>query len=559
MKRLILSVVLLITSVQFIFPQNVENDKKDEISPELKKEAVAFLRETATDINSLRSLENRISFSSETASLMWFNDEKEARAMFQSVINDFSQLLAQYNAQVVTAETAVDASEASFVAGGGKNNTARKFVKALNVRQQIATSLAENDASLAFDFLTDTALAVTSPTFRKQIEQSDVYFQTRLLNQIAEQNPETALKYGRQTLAKGVNYEHINLLKKIYAKDADKGASFGEAIIEKLKSDGVNPSSSSYFAAILSLGFENQKAIEKTPGKTPMFSEQSLRDIAELMARQILKINGLEGEEINEYLPQLEKYAPAQAAQIRQKFAAKIQPGNGRSDAVLTARTVAPPQSGIGNEQQEEQTQIMEGLQSVGAKQLSKEERQKVVGQARKITAGIKEPTERLFALSALAAQVAAADKELALQIMDEAKNSVNLQPKNYQEFLQIWLLVGGYAQVDANKAFPILEGAVFRINDTISAAVKVAEFVDTENEIVEDGEVQIGSFGSGMTRDLLRGLGTTDTTIKSLAKADFARTKALTNKFDRPEARILAKMLVLRGIFGEKREVVEE
>ncbi len=562
MKKLILSFVLLVVFAQFVFPQNVGKDKKDEISPELKKEAVAFLRETATDINSLRSLENRISFASETANLMWFNDEKEARTMFRAIINDFSQLLAQYNAQAVTAETAVDANEESFVAGGGRNNMTRKFVKALNVRQQIATSLAENDASLAFDFLTDTALAVTSPTFRKQIEQSDAYFQTRLLGQIAAQNPETALKYGRQTLAKGFNYEHINLLKKIYAKDADKGASFGEDIIQKLKSDGINPSSSSYFAEILSLGFENQKLIEKTPGKTPMFSEQSLREVADLFAQQILKINGLEGEEINEYLPQIEKFAPARAAQIRQKYAAKIQSvsngiSNGGGSIPPPPR---PPQTpgAIGQSEREQQSQMMEGLQNLNTKQLSKEERQKVVGQARKIIAGIKEPTERLFALSALAAQVAVADKELALQIMDEAKNSVNLQPKNYQEFLQIWLLVGGYAQVDADKAFPILEDAIFRINDTISAAVKVAEFIDTDNEIVEDGEVQIGSFGGGMTRDLLRGLGATDTTIKSLAKTDFARTKALTNKFDRPEARILAKMLVLRSIFGEKKQTGE-
>jgi hypothetical protein len=82
---------------------------------------------------------------------------------------------------------------------------------------------------------------------------------------------------------------------------------------------------------------------------------------------------------------------------------------------------------------------------------------------------------------------------------------------------------------------------------------------MDTSNEIIEDGEVQVGSFGGGMTRDLLRGLGAIDTTIRSLAKADFPRTKALTNKFDRPEARILAKMLVLRGIFGEKKEGTEE
>lgn len=545
-----LSTVLLVLFAQIVFPQIIAKIKKDEISPELKKEAVAFLRETAADVSTLRTLENRISFSSEIANLMWFSDEKEARAMFQTIINDFRQLLTQYNAQVIASGIAVDETENVPFLSPAKSDTSRKFFKAISVRQQIATSLAENDAQLAFDFLTDTAQTITAPVFRKQIEQSDVYFQTRLLAQIAEQNPDVALKYGRKTLAKGFTYEHINVLKKIYEKDAEKGAAFGEDIVQKLKSGGINPESSYYFTLVLSAGIENLKKIKETPGKTPMFSEQSLRDLAEVVAQEMLKrkttteYNGIETINL------IEQVLPARAAQIRLV-------ANGKSTTSSSSRLTAG--ASITQPNQNEEKQMMEDVQNLGTKQLSKEERQKVVGQARKIIAGIKEPTAKLFALSALAAQVAVADKELALQIMDDAKNSVNLQPKNYLEFMQIWLLAGGYAQVDADKAFPVLEDAIFRINDTISAAVKIAEFMDTSNEIIEDGEVQVGSFGGGMTRQLMSSLGATDATIRNLAKADFVRTRALTNKFDRPEARILAKMLVLRGVFGDKKEAAEQ
>lgn len=573
MKRLILSSVLLILFAQIIFAQTIEKNKKDELSPELKKEAVAFLRETATDVNGLRTLENRISFASEIANLMWFSDEKEARAMFQTVVSDFRQMLTQYDAQAVAAGVAVDAEEEMSFASGAKGDVARKFSKAANVRQQIATSMAENDAQLAFDFLTDTAQTVTFPAFRKQFEQSDTYFQTRLLGQIAEQNPDAALKYGRKTLAKGFTYEHINLLKKIYAKNAEKGAAFGEDIVQKFKSGDAKPDSFYYLGSLLSLGAENLEKAKTKIDQPPIFSEQSMRELADLLAQAILKRQDGENSDATAYISQIEKYAPARAAQIRQKFAVKtpsetgasLGSGSGTGSGIGSGRAVAVRGNGgiagatlEGNEQAQ-QKQIMEGLQNIGAKQMSKEERQKVVGQARKIIAAIKEPTARLFALSALAAQIAVADKELALQIMDEAKNSMNTQPKNYQDFLQIWLLAGGYAQVDADKSFPLLEDAIFRINDTISAAVKIAEFMDTSSEIIEDGEVQIGVFGGGMTRELMRGLGATDATIRTLARADFARTRALTNKFDRPEARILAKMLVLRGIFGNKKEAIEE
>ncbi len=119
---------------------------------------------------------------------------------------------------------------------------------------------------------------------------------------------------------------------------------------------------------------------------------------------------------------------------------------------------------------------------------------------------------------------------------------------------MHTWLLAGGYAQVDAVKSFPLLEDAIFRLNDTISAFAKVGEFMDVGGEIIEDGEVQVGSFGGSLTQELTRGLGQSDATIRRLAIADFARTKALTNKFDRLEVRILAKMLVLRSVLGDKK-----
>ena len=547
MKKFILSSVLLIFFAQIVLPQTIEKDKKDGISPALKKETVAFLRETAADVNTLRTFENRISFSSETANLMWFNDEKEARAMFQAIINDFRQLLAQYNAQAVAAENNVDASESRFSSMSSKGgNLSRKFFKAFNVRQQIATSLAENDAQLAFDFLDDTAQVITAPVFRKQIEQADVYFQTRLLTQIAAQNPDAALKYGRKTLAMGITYEHINLLKKIYEKDAEKGAAFGEDIVQKLKSDSMTPENSYYFTMVLSSGIESLRKVKENSGKTPMFSEQSLRDIAEIVAQEMIKNKTISSYNGVETLDLIEQVLPARAAQIKLLTVSK--------STTTSSSSRASGNSVVAESSRNAEKQMMQNLQNLGAKQLSKEERQKVVAQARKIIADIKEPTAKLFALSGLAAQVAAADdKELALQIMDEGRNSINLQPKNYQEFLQVLILAGGYAQVDAEKSFPILEDTIFRINDTIGAAVKIAEFMDTNGEIIEDGEIQVGSFGGSMTRDLLRNLGPVNAMIESLFKTDFARTKALTNKFDRPEARILAKMIVLRGIFGEK------
>jgi hypothetical protein len=575
-RNLFLSVVLFLFLVQLNFSQTieinpVETNKKDEISVELRKESVAFLRETSVEVNTLRTLENRISFSAELASLMWFNDEKEARAMFQTIINDFRQLLTEYDAQLTSFGVAPEMADVYSTDSSPKTQITRKFFKAISVRQQIAKAIAEHDPQLAFEFFTDTATAISNPTFRKQIESNDAYFETRLLISIAKKDVDTALKLGRKTLAKNFNYELISLLKKIYEKDEEKGASFAEDIVSKLKSQSSKPDGFYYLSRVLDTGVENLDAIKAKPNKLPMFSEQSLRDLAELLAQEILKRDAENSEVLN--LTAIERFLPARAAQIRQKFDMQKKKASVNSKGVavvansngnILSPDAAPPPlvapSVSVKSAEDRKKKIADDLQNPDIKKLSEDERKKVVEESRKIIGETVDRDQKLLALSALALRIAKlGDKELASVIMKEAQNLVNLQPKNYREYIEIWMLVGAYAQVDAEKAFSILETTVFRLNDTISAFVKVGEFIDISGEMIDDGEIQVGSFGGEMTRGMLGTLGASDSTVRSLAAADFTRIKSLTNKFERQEVRILAKMLILRSVLVNKTEVKEE
>jgi len=154
-------------------------------------------------------------------------------------------------------------------------------------------------------------------------------------------------------------------------------------------------------------------------------------------------------------------------------------------------------------------------------------------------------------------------DKTLASEIMRDAEALVNPSPKNFQDYLLTWMLVSGYATSDPDKAFPLLEETIGRANDTISAFVKVGEFIDVAEEMIQDGEVQVGAFGGQMVRGMTGELGVADVTIQVLAHADFGKTKAMTNRFDRAEIRILAKMMVLRAVLvpkkGAKPDVVTD
>ncbi len=564
MKKQIISlpIIFLLLFAQIAFSQEITNatdlkadkkgDAKNEISPELKKDAVEFLRNTAVEVNNMRTLENRISFSAEMAGLMWFSDETEARAMYQNVINNFRQLLAQYDAELNAMAVTPDEMGALMYSNTAKSNVARKFTKALTVRQQVTTSLAEHDPRLAFEFFTETAQAISNPQMRKQTEQSDSYFETRLLQQIAENDVDTALKYARKNLDKGFNYETISLLKKIYNKDADKGIAFGENIISKLKSDTPNPEGFYFFTSLLSFGEEtigNSKDKKTGKEKRPIFSDQNMRDIAEIMAQEILKRE--DGSDFEGYISQIEKYVPARAVQIRSKFGIKKNNAKG-STKIASVETPPPNPLPTPNEKENIEKQLTENIENLGKKELTGEEKQKVIEQSRKIINSIDDRDKKIMALSGLALQIfQTGDKKLASEILDESRSLINLQPVNYRDYMETWILIGGYSQVDAEKAFPILESTIYRLNDTISAFVKVGEFIDVNGDMVEEGEVQLGSFGGGFTRELMGGLGTAVAPIRSLAIADFKRTKDLTNRFDRQEVRILAKMLVLRAILG--------
>lgn len=566
LTRRILFALLILTFVQNAFAQVLtEKETPKTVSEELRKEAVGFLRETGAEVGTLRSLENRISFSSEMAGLMWFYDEKESAVMYGTVITDFKQLLADYDAQMNAMGIKPDESEYRMGIFSGnqddKSRVTQKFYKAMSVRQQIAMSLAEHDAALAFDFYYDSLSIISNPELRKTIEQRDSYFEAQFIKQLVLKDAAKAAELARRSLAKGVNWTQVELLQKIYEKDAEKGAEFASAVVSKFKDDKVSASNLYNVVSFLRIGAENSEKIKKEGGKKPMFTDQNLRDLAEVLAQGILDKKPTDDFDVNSYLTMIEKYAPSRAIQIRAKFPNKIKP----KSAVVTRETdstefglksapIPPSKVSPENEARKEQEDAMKNVMKISSKELPKEEREKIIAQSRKIINGIGNKQEKLLALSILASQVAAAgDKELAAEILKDAQMLVNPQPKNYKDFMEIWFLASAYATTDADKAFPILEDAIYRLNDTLSAFIKVGEFLDISGEMIDDGEVQVGGFGGSMINGLTRELGIANSTIRSLAIADFGKTKGLTNKFDRTEVRILAKMLVLRAVLGDE------
>jgi hypothetical protein len=557
---------LLLFSVS-VYGQTMATNVSDGDQAKRQKDYIDFLRETMVDVSNLRTLENRISFSAELASLMWYYDEREARAMYLSTISDFKELVGQYDLQM---KSTVSTADGDIEYYGGmlgempeRSRITRKFGMAMAVRQQIAMSMAEHDADLAFSFYNESGQLVSSPELRKTIENQDSYFEIQLATQIAETNPAKAVEFASRNLGKGVDYQQIGLLKDIYKKDPDKGAEFAQKIFSSIKTTKSNELY--ILGPLLEAGSESLEAANKT-GVKPMFNEQDLHELSEKVANEILASDVFDDVS---YTDSIAKFAPARAAQIRAKLRSETR--NANRPVVSNITTSAPEElskmsdaNTIRKQRQEEsekvQKQLADDAQNLGKKELPKEERQKIVDQARLIIARTPGRDKKIAALSMLAASVVkAGDKELAAGIMKDARALVNPDPKNAQDFLLTWMLASGYAESDPDRAFPLLDDTISRLNETIAAFAKAAEFIDTADEIMQDGEVQVGAFGGSMIGNMTKNLGIAEGTIKSLAKADFGKTKSLTNKFDRAEVRILAKMLVLRAVLRPTGQGISE
>lgn len=546
----------------------------------LKKEAVAFLRETMADVNNLRTLENRISFSAELAGLMWFYDEKEARSLYLTAFGNFKELLMQYDLQMNSFGDPADEDDHSYRRGmftdvTERQKVSRRFQIAMQVRQQISMSLAEHDAELAFAFYSESLSAISNPELRRQMESRDEYFEVQLMTQIAQTNAAKATQFAIKAIGDGINYQHLELLKKIYEKDAEKGAEFAAAILGKIKSDKLDSDKFWVVGSFLNVTGESFEKSKTEGAKKPLLGQPELRDLTDAFAQAILN-NDSENANGLQYLSEIEKYNPSRAVQIRAKFRKTLGSGSGLSNtsyrysnsANNASRSNTASNGSNANaraeqdrlERERSEKELKENVEKLASKQLPKEEREKIVAQARRILLQTPGKDKKIIGLSALAAHVSkAGDKELAADIMKEAQALVDPQPKNYQDFLLTWMLASGYAEAQPEKAFPLLEDTILRVNDTLAAFIKVGEFIDVAGEMIDEGEVQVGAFGGQMVRGLTSELGMAESTLRTLAKADFNKTKNLTSRFDRSEVRILAKMMILRAVLGEEKQAKKD
>jgi hypothetical protein len=131
-----------------------------------------------------------------------------------------------------------------------------------------------------------------------------------------------------------------------------------------------------------------------------------------------------------------------------------------------------------------------------------------------------------------------------AASLLDDAATLVKTNLKDDRQTNALLSLLCAYAIVDPSKAFALAERTVDRANTQISVLMLLDRVV--KSGAVKKSEIILEQAGI-MPLDYLvfrYGKG-----VAALAKADFNRTRGLADRFDRNELRLMAQLMVVKGI----------
>lgn len=552
-RILFLFFILTALPVQSVFTQEVMTEMrvsastaqvgKAEMSAENKKRVSEILHETSAAMVTLRSPDNRISYTLKTATALWKIDEKEARVLMTAAMNDVRQIVVEADNEMNRFENAADVSGLT-----DGNDLWQKTNRITSLRSALVNQMAGLDAEWGLNFLRETMRMVTNSELRNRIEANDKYLESMLIGRIAEKDPAKALELGRKKLVEGFDGEAVSLLQTIYAKDKEKGAVFAEDLLKKIKAANLDSDSTWILSGLFDSGVSNFEEIVKEKSKDkPIFTEQSLRDLAALLGKQITDPLGNNNyyDLTPEFIASMQKYAPQYNAQIKKM--AELQRLRGEREKVEPEKP-----SNFNNAvqkmyemQSKFQSEIGTKVQGLTGEKITSEQKKKLIEEARSKILESADRSVRFSGLVSLATQAAnVGEKESAAAILEESERLVNLQPKEMKEFSEVWLLAKGYAAVKPERSFALLEDTIFRLNEVINAYIKFSEFQNGEMTI-ENGELKMSDYGGQMFGFFYA----TGETIAKLADADFARTKDLADKFERPEFRVETRLWIATSL----------
>ncbi len=601
--------IIFITALLFsnLFAQKATqtNIKQPEISPELRKSAVEFLRQTIKEIPNLKAEENRQYFTIETARLLWKYDEKEARRMIEQVIEDFKKSHSAIIAKAKKANVSIsDMYPSVKIAKQSKPPNLEhlqilsEFSKISKTKENLIFVLISIEPEMAYQFITEY------PEI-ESIQGDQGYYSSikpRIVDALLARNDlDKSLLIARELLEREFSSTYIDILRRIYKKDSSKGRELAEETLQKITS------SADYKVTtfLLNLFFDTCEENKDINSKDSMLSVKSLINLAKLLGEYALTKYDVNNPWVLEDIAyKIKKYSPQQSLQIRQALKKKSQPivnanatntatreywgwandsrypSNAPANRVVSvaianankAVSVSVSKRGYSKKtksnmdeprpksdweiRQERRVFLSEKLRNGS---FTANEKRQLIEEIKGIVFsesvyqftrpdGFLPVVEKLSGFAMICR-----DKELGKELLREAEVYIRPETKSYADYVSKLLLAMGYSSIDPKKSFQIIESLV-SINGVIENAINLGEFANGEENLIVSGEANASFFLGeiGFTRNVFRQAESIPQFLRNLSESDFSRTKEIAKKFEKREIRMAANLLLLQSLFGE-------
>jgi hypothetical protein len=583
-KYLVCALIFLLAIFPSVLAQTPtatpQTEAQRKAQKELEQKALGLLDDVIKDSESFKQAENRIRIRAAAAYVLWKYDEARARILFREAMASLIDLLKEPMDD--------DPAEARKMFEGPKQ-----------LRGEMLQMLAQRDARLARELLRATRLpASQAGSAGERMEDYDRQMDLNLAAQIASSDPKLAAEIAEESLSKGLTYQLPGLVTAIREKDPEAAARLASDIMTKLRTEKFESNREARNVAISLLQAATEAAemdAKNSPKKaTPLLDQTSLRELTEMITAEALRSPAQNADMISSLqsmMPVVEKYAPARASQLRQKVPQKTDEDNeeevegldtiesGKYGALVEKGSVdellsAAPKAPYGMRDvlyQRAASKIMEDGDAERARQLINEKvqdpaqrkqilaqldqvaaaaaaEQGKIEQTRKMLATLRTNEERVMLLAQLATGAAAkGQNKIALQLLDEARGMLGQRAKNINQLGAQLMIARAYVQLDPSRSLAILEPIVDQLNELLGAATVLGGFF--VEELVRDDEIMLGPlsvFFNMASNDLLQQyIGD----VNTLARADFDRTKALIDRFQRDEIRTMMRLMLAQSI----------
>ena len=553
----------------FVFTFSVSAQATDDeaAKEKLRRENV-LLEQILTDAKNLRLPENRAFVYAKIGHQLWQTDEKRARLLFQTAVNE-----------LIAAQTDAETEK-------GNKHFLNNLLYGQSPRWEILSVIANRDAEYALDAIVKTrpgklASAMANYTGDNQLPsqqyaRSELQNEQRITAQAADQNPQRAVKLLRESLKKDVTYETFNLLRKIFQKDSETANQLAEEVGRKLFDAKLDENHQDLSLIQNFLGeFGQEKSKENAAIVVP---DGLMRNLADKIVKFTLRPNNRSFYNNDSALKVIEKYFPASVAQIKQKQEklqnqnqsepdrnySKLMQSEVSSEELLRQadKFTASYRGEIYRRAAEKiaQTGNVSQAQSILTDNLPDEELDRYLSQFnynlanQAISQGkyeeavafvnrISDENLRLNALISLATSVyhknPKENQSRATAILEQARLLLPELTEKVAEMNALVTLASGYAQVESAQAFSLIESLTSPLNELSEASAVIAKYND--GGYFRQGEYQISQGNNSLPIYNLMNI------LQTLKAHDFERTVRFTNNFNRLDLRISLQMQLLQ------------